>query len=74
MGAPQRGVRPEERPTYAGYRGEGLERLFMPEPDPEHLVRQGAFKGEEIAVRFKRQDETQFPLMKSQFRWINGYP
>ncbi len=48
--------------------------LSCQQPDPEHLVLQGSFKGEEIAVRFKQQDETQFPLMKSQFRWINGFP
>lgn len=48
--------------------------LSCQRPDPEHLVLQGSFKGEEIAVRFRRQDDTQFPLMKSRFRWINGFP
>ncbi len=48
--------------------------LSCQQPDPEHLVLQGKFKGEEIAVGLKRQDESQFPLMKSRFRWINGFP
>jgi hypothetical protein len=48
--------------------------LSCQRPDPEHLVLQGSYKGEEIAVRLKRLDVAQFPLMKSRFQWINGFP
>lgn len=48
--------------------------LSCQQPDPEHLVVQGPFKNEEIAVRLKRLDEARFPLMKSRFQWINGFP
>jgi uncharacterized membrane protein YphA (DoxX/SURF4 family) len=48
--------------------------LSCQQPDPEHLVLQGPFLKEELAVRLKRLDEAQFPLMKSRFRWINGFP
>jgi len=48
--------------------------LSCQQPDPEHLVLQGPFLNEDLAVRFRRLDEAQFPLMKSRFRWINGFP
>jgi len=60
-----------ELTLFAGKVGNVLSCL---QPDPEHLVLLGPFLNEELAVRFKRLDEAQFNLMKSRFRWINGFP
>ena len=45
-----------------------------PQPDRDHMVLNGSLGNDSITVKLKRFDESKFDLVKSKFRWINGFP
>ena len=44
------------------------------QPDHDHMVLNGPLGNDSITVRLKRFDESKFSLVKTKFRWINGFP
>jgi multidrug transporter EmrE-like cation transporter len=44
------------------------------QPDRDHMVLNGSLGNDSITVKLKRFDESKFDLVKSKFRWINGFP
>jgi uncharacterized membrane protein YphA (DoxX/SURF4 family) len=44
------------------------------QPDRDHLAFSGQLGNDSITVKLKRFDESKFTLVKSKFRWINGFP
>jgi len=48
--------------------------LAYSQPDRDHLLVAGQFKNDSLAVKLKRLDESKLSLVRSRFRWINGFP
>jgi uncharacterized membrane protein YphA (DoxX/SURF4 family) len=44
------------------------------QPDRDHLALSGQLGNDSITVKLKRFDESKLTLVKSKFRWINGFP
>jgi hypothetical protein len=42
--------------------------------DREHLILEGTYLREPLRVKIKRIDSQTFPLLRSRFEWINGFP
>ncbi|RZK17539.1 MAG: hypothetical protein EOO43_13410 [Flavobacterium sp.] len=43
-------------------------------PNKKQLFLEGKMRNRQVRIEFKRFDETQFPLIKTGFNWINEYP
>lgn len=43
-------------------------------PNKKQLFLEGKMRNRQVKIEFKRFDETQFPLIKTGFNWINEYP
>lgn len=42
--------------------------------EPEVLALEGTVDGQQIRGRFRRMDESRFPLLSRGFHWINEWP
>jgi len=42
--------------------------------EPDVLVLEGMVAGRQIRGRFRRQDESRFPLVSRGFHWTNEWP
>lgn len=48
--------------------------LAYSQPDSGSLVLRGESAADSCSITLKKFDESKFPLMRSHFRWINGFP
>jgi hypothetical protein len=48
--------------------------LAYSQPDSGSLMLRGTSAANSYAIKLKKFDESTFPLMRSHFRWVNGFP
>jgi uncharacterized membrane protein YphA (DoxX/SURF4 family) len=49
-------------------------KLAFLKPNKDQLFLEGKMRNQIVKIEFKRFDETQLPLLKTGFKWINEYP